>query len=124
MAAIAIPVGAQQAERILILGGSNQDEFLGCISCSEFESDSVWNDMSQYGWNNRFGKWNPFGPHKNPYSSNSACNRMATSPPILVDAEGTLYGSLSINPYARGSICAPNGVEQVCRALKVVCATN
>lgn len=121
--AMAMPVAAQQP-RILIMGGANHDEYLGCLSCSEMERDSVWNDMSTYSWNNGFGKWNSFGPHRNPYGGHSACNTYSRSPPILVDAKGTLYGTLSINPYAKGSICGPNGVERVCIALKVMCSGN
>lgn len=109
---------------IVILGGSNHDEFLGCLSCSNSHPESVWNNVSRHGWGNGFGTWNPFGPHRNPYGMNSACNQYSQSPPILVDRQGNLYGTLSVNAYARGSICGAAGNPQVCRALRVMCARS
>ena len=47
---------AASAQEILIFGGDNNKDFLGCLSCNEMAGNSVWNEMSQYGWNNGFGK--------------------------------------------------------------------
>ncbi len=58
--------GVVIAQEILIFGGQNNKEFLGCLTCSEMSANSVFNDFSQYGWANGFGVWNPFGPYKNP----------------------------------------------------------
>jgi hypothetical protein len=124
LTALSIPASAQQGERILIFGGREHDQFLGCLTCSDVDSESVWNDVSQFGWANDFGKWNPFGENRNPYSSTSACNEYSSSAPILVDRRGNFYGTLSVNEYAKGSICGASGNEQVCRALRVMCAKN
>lgn len=110
------------AQEILIFGGDNNKEFLGCLTCNEYASNSVWNDMSQYGWENSFGKWNPFGQYKNPYSSHSACNSYSSGGPVLVDKQGNFYGRLTINEYADKSICGYSGNEKICRALKVMCS--
>ena len=118
--AFSYPAYAQTRERILIFGGTNHDEFLGCLNCSDTDSDSVWNDTSQYGWANGFGKWNSFGSNKSEFSSTSACNEFSTSGPVLVDRRGNFYGTLTVNEFAKGSICGLNGSEQVCRALKVI----
>src|SRR5579883_1940199 len=75
---------AQGSPEVLIFGGQGHREFLGCLNCSEMSPNSVWNDMSQYGWGNGFATWNPFGPYKNPYGSESACNEYANDPPVLV----------------------------------------
>jgi hypothetical protein len=110
------------AQEILIFGGNNNKDFLGCLSCNEMSGNSVWNEMSQYGWNNGFGKWNPFGPYKNPFSSYSACNEFTSNGPVLVDRNGKFYGKLTMNEYANGSVCGLSGNEKICRALKVMCA--
>ncbi len=39
--------GLANSQEILIFGGENNKEFLGCISCNEMASNSVWNEMSQ-----------------------------------------------------------------------------
>jgi hypothetical protein len=113
---------AANAQEILIFGGNNNKDFLGCLSCNEMAGNSVWNEMSQYGWNNGFGKWNPFGPYKNPFSSYSACNEYTSNGPVLVDRNGKFYGRLTMNEYTSGSICGFSGNERICSALKVMCA--
>jgi hypothetical protein len=110
------------AQEILIFGGDNNKDFLGCLSCNEMAGNSVWNEMSQYGWNNGFGKWNSFGPYKNPFSSYSACNEFTSNGPVLVDRNGKFYGRLTMNEFTSGSICGFSGNEKICRALKVMCA--
>ena len=109
------------AQEILIFGGRNNKEFLGCLNCNEMSGDSVWNDMSQFGWNNNFGKWNSFGEYKNSFSSYSACNEFTSTGPVLVDRQGNFYGRLTINEFAQGSICSISGNQKICMALKVMC---
>lgn len=110
------------AQEILIFGGDNNKEFLGCLTCNEMTGNSVWNEMSQYGWKNGFGKWNPFGQYKNPFSVYSACNEYTSSAPVLVDRNGRFYGRLTMNEYASGSVCGFSGNAKICSALKVMCA--
>ncbi len=109
------------AQEILIFGGRNNKEFLGCLNCNEMSGDSVWNDMSQFGWNNNFGKWNSFGEYKNSFSSYSACNEFTSTGPVLVDRQGNFYGRLTINEFVQGSICSISGNQKICMALKVMC---
>jgi hypothetical protein len=112
-----------QSRDILIFGGENNKEFLGCMTCNEMAPNSIWNDMSQYGWRNSFGKWNSFGKFKNQFSSYSACNEFTQTAPVLVDNDGNFYGRLTLNEFANKSICGFAGDERVCRALKAMCAT-
>jgi hypothetical protein len=113
---------AVQIPELLIFGGEDHREFLGCLNCSEFSSSSVWNEMSEFGWQNGFGKWNSFGPYKNSFSSNSACNEFASDPPVIVDRSGNFYGRLTMGELQADSVCGVNGAENVCQALKVMCA--
>ncbi len=116
--------GVVIAQEILIFGGQNNKEFLGCLTCSEMSANSVFNDFSQYGWANGFGVWNPFGPYKNPFSSTSACNEFSAQGPVLVDRKGNFYGRLTVNEFADKSICGITGNANICRALKIMCASK
>jgi hypothetical protein len=122
LAISAATLGSAQSQEIIIMGGRSQDQFLGCISCSEYDSNSVFNQYGTHGWSNKYGTWNRYGEHAGRYGSNSACNQYGTNSPILVDRRGNYYGRLTVNEYQSGSVCGPNGVEQVCRALRVMCA--
>ncbi|RZJ04180.1 MAG: hypothetical protein EON89_08780 [Brevundimonas sp.] len=111
-----------QTQDILIMGGDSQDEFLGCLSCSEYDSNSVWSQYGRYGWQNKYGVWNRYGQHANPYGSYSACNQYGQNGPVLVDRAGNFYGRLSVNQYVADGVCGPQGVPRVCTALRVMCA--
>lgn len=122
-AAIAIFTFAVRAEsqtpELLIFGGNDHKEFLGCLNCSETSSSSIWNSSSEYGWQNDYGKWGPYGQFGSQYGAHSACNEYASDAPVIVDRGGAYYGRLSVNQYAQGSICGVSGVDNLCQALKV-----
>lgn len=113
-----------QSEAIQIFGGDNHDVYLGCLNCSEFDSNSVANQFGKYGWGSVGGAWNHFGNYADSYGNNSACNEYARKPPALVDRHGAFYGYLSVNEYLSNSICAIGGNEGVCSALKRMCASD
>jgi len=112
------------SQQILIFGGDNNREFLGCLTCNEYDTNSVFNDFSTYGWGNDFGKWNPFGNYANSFSSYSACNQFTSNSPVLVDRQGKFYGRLTLNEYVQGSVCGVSGSEQICMSLKTMCANK
>jgi hypothetical protein len=119
---IAAPAAAQEDD-ILIFGGKDHEKFLGCLSCGEFDGQSVWNKFSTHGWENGFGTWNKFGQFKGEFSPYSACNKFANDPPVLVDRKGNFYGRLSVSANTPKSICGPQGVERICIALRVMCGS-
>lgn len=123
LAAITTTASAQSQE-IIIMGGRSQDRFLGCLTCDEYAPNSVWNRHGQHGWQNQYGTWSRYGEHAGPYGANSACNPYGSNAPALVDRQGSYYGRLTVNEYQEGSVCGINGVPQVCRALKVMCADS
>ena len=88
------------AEEFLLFGGNNHDEFIGCLICNEFSSDSVCNGFGAYG--NEFGSnmWNEFSsPYGNEFSRSSPWNEFSSSNsvPVLVDRKGNFYGYFTIN---------------------------
>jgi len=91
--------------KIMIFGGPGHDVYLGCLSCSEYASDSVLNRYGTFGSaysgtsiHNRYGQYGSL------YSGYSPCNPYATTPPVVVDENGTFHGRLTLNQYHHQAI--------------------
>lgn len=94
-------------KRLLVFGGEDNRVFLGCLTCQEFDKDSVFNSAGVYGSGvyqasiiNKIGK---FG---SPISPQSVCNPIASHPPVVVDGNGAFYGELTVNSIR------PKGIRQ------------
>lgn len=116
-----LSAGAALAAELLLFGGAGHHDFLGCLTCGEFDASSVSNQLSPHGFSNKFATWNPFGPYASPYSTYSACSLYATDPPVIVDRAGGFYGRFSLNPYVAGSVCGVNGHSGACSLVKALC---
>jgi len=95
------------AKDLLIFGGDNHDEFLGCLNCSEYDSNSVCNGYGSFG--NEFsssGIWNEFAGFGNEFSSDSPWNEFSTSKsvPVVVDRDGGFYGYFTINIHRSDAV--------------------
>ncbi len=90
---------SQENERkLMIFGGPDHGTYLGCLSCQETARDSVLNEVGQYGSPYRPESiWNHYKQFGSPYSLYSACNELATDPPVIVDQDGTAFGRLTLN---------------------------
>lgn len=87
-------------QRIMLFGGPGHETFLGCYSCSSYESDSVFNSYGSHGSPYATNSiLNPYGRFGSPYSQYSACNPYASDPPVFVDENGSFYGRLTLNLY-------------------------
>lgn len=95
------PVGASPtyvAAKLMIFGGYNHKVYLGCLSCSEYVTDSVNNDFGPNGSEYQSNSIkNHFSEYGSPYSMYSACNPYASDPPVIVDNSGHYYGRLTLN---------------------------
>jgi hypothetical protein len=88
--------------KLMIFGGTNHGTYLGCLNCSEYAADSVLNNYGSHGSPySAESIFNHYGQFGSPYSTESACNQYATDPPVIVDGNGTYYGRLTLNRYAR-----------------------
>lgn len=88
------------AQDILVFGGPDEDVFLGCLTCSEYATDSVFNKYGSYGSEySRESMWNRYADYGSRYSQYSACNPYAQNPPIVVDRDGGFYGRLTLNRF-------------------------
>lgn len=92
------------SDTILIFGWKNHDEFLGCLNCSEYDKNSIWNEYGTYGNSyNSKSIWNEYGSYGSDYSSTSPFNDYASYPPVLVDYNGWFYWYLTNNEYKNPS---------------------
>jgi hypothetical protein len=91
---------AMASGKLMIFGGPGHKTYLGCLNCSEYASDSVFNKYgthgSAYSAESIFNGYSTFGSAYGPYSP---CNPYATDPPVLVDANGGFHGRLTVNAY-------------------------
>lgn len=86
------------ATKLMVFGGQGHGTYLGCLSCSTYDLESVLNALGAHG--STYGAesiLNPYSEFGSPYSAYSACNPYATDPPVIVDQLGNYYGRLTIN---------------------------
>jgi hypothetical protein len=94
--------GAQpsSAVKLMVFGGQGHKQYLGCLNCSSYANDSLFNQFGTHG--NKFASdslLNSFGQFGSRFSSYSACNPFASDPPVIVDQNGNFYGRLTVNEY-------------------------
>jgi hypothetical protein len=94
--------GASTSEtgKLMLFGGKDHKTYLGCLNCSQYAVDSVFNEYGQNG--SRYASqsiWNHYSDYGSAYSTYGACNAYATDPPVIVDSTGKYYGRLTLNQY-------------------------
>lgn len=83
-----------------LFGGTGYATYLGCLTCNEFEPESVCNAFGTYG--NQFSAssiWNEFGTYGNPFSSSSPWNQYSTSGPAIIGSDDLFYGYFTTNTF-------------------------
>lgn len=86
--------------KLMLFGGRGHDTYLGCLNCGEYDSESVFNEYSQFG--SAYSSTsirNAYSEFGSRYSQYSACNPYASDPPVVVDGDGNYYGRLTLNRY-------------------------
>lgn len=90
-----------QTKALLLFGGDDHKQFLGCLNCSSTDPGSVCNPYGANGSEYRQESiWNAYGPYGSVYRTTSPWNEYATSPPVVVDSDGGFYGYLT-DSYAQ-----------------------
>ena len=93
-------IAQQNNIKLMIFGGMNNESYLGCLSCSEYATDSILNEYGTYGSKYSINSiWNAYGNFGSKYSQYSPWNLYATNPPVIVDSDGNFYGYFTINKY-------------------------
>lgn len=98
--------------RYELWGGLNFATYLGCFSCSEYASDSIFNEYGTYG--SRYSStsiWNHYSQYGSPYATYSACNPYTSTPPRVVNTATLTYQELTLNPYRPYAITDPTTVN-------------
>ncbi len=121
------PVRAQGAitqPRLQIYAGNLHHEYLGCLNCDRYATNSVWNGYGPFGWDNGYLKQSHFDLYFQPHGHFSACDPYAKDPPILIDMSRNYYGRLNVSPTRADSICGPHGAADICQKLKAKCLSD
>jgi hypothetical protein len=93
-------LASAQNPKLMLFGGSGHKVYLGCLNCSEYATDSVENAYGTHGSPYAADSiFNHFGPYGDPFSLTSACNSLASDPPVIVDGAGAYYGRLTLNEF-------------------------
>lgn len=88
------------AQTLHLYGGDNHDVYLGCLNCSEYDSNSIWNEYGTYGSSyNSKSIWNSYGTYGSSYNTDSPWNTYGSNPPVVVDKNGDFYGYFTVNSY-------------------------
>ena len=97
LAAFMFPIYVE-AQAFHIYGGKNHDVYLGCLNCSKYDTNSIWNSYGDYG--SKYSSksiWNNYGDYGSTYSNYSPFNVYASYPPVIVDRTGNSYGYFTCN---------------------------
>lgn len=85
-------------QKLMLFGGRDHKTYLGCLNCSKFDRDSIFNEFGPHGSAFETDSiFNRFGDFGSSFSDYSPCNRFASDPPVIVDPQGNFYGRLTIN---------------------------
>jgi hypothetical protein len=96
-----VPSATPQAPKALLLfGGQDHKDFLGCLNCVDSSPASVCNGFGKYGSTfNTDSIWNSFGRYGSSFSEYSPWNSFTDKAPIIVDRDGKSYGYFSVNAF-------------------------
>jgi len=92
--------GNNANKKLMLFGGENNNVYLGCLNCSEYSVESLFNDYGSYGSEySSTSIWNQYGTYGSRYSQYSPWNTYALNPPVVVDENGNFYGYFTVNKY-------------------------
>jgi hypothetical protein len=90
---------------ILLFGGPEQQDFLGCMTCDAGEPYSIWNPESDYGSpKHPHSIWNRAGRYGSEDSPHSPWSRRPRSVPVVVDRAGNLCGNFAVDRSFPGRV--------------------
>jgi hypothetical protein len=92
--------GFSFSQDLYLRGDGYKGEFLGCLTCNKYDSESICNKYGTYG--SKYSSesiWNKYGTYGSKYSSESPWNKYSTNGPKIYNKEGEYYGRYTINIY-------------------------
>jgi hypothetical protein len=108
-ASLLLVLGAQPARattnRVLLFGGAEQQDFLGCLTCDASEPYSIWNPGTEYGSpTHPLSIWNREGRYGSEASPWSPWSRRPKSVPVVVDRAGNVCGNFAVDRTFPGRV--------------------
>jgi hypothetical protein len=94
------PSQVQSNSKLMLFGDQDHTTYLGCLNCSEYSGESVFNTYGKFG--NKYSAtsiWNEYGKFGSHYGDESPWNAYANHPPVIVDGAGNFYGYFTVNKY-------------------------
>ncbi len=84
--------------KLMVFGGPGHKTYLGCLSCSSYSSESLFNSYGTYGSEySGTSILNAYSEYGSLYGAYSACNPYASDPAVIVDGSGRYYGRLTVS---------------------------
>jgi hypothetical protein len=121
-----------QSTKLMIFGGQNHKTYLGCLSCTPEDPESIFNKNGRFGSCRLLedsifcrGPLDEYGT-KSPIANLSACAPNASNPPVIVDQDGRYYGRFSVGGLLghKDSVCAILNRfknDDACALVQLVC---
>ncbi len=82
----------------LYLYSNDGKTFLGKLTTTQYDADSIFNEYGTYGSKYSTNSiWNEYGTYGSKYSTQSAFNPYTLTPPIIVDSNYNIIGYLTAN---------------------------
>ena len=108
LVALAIdPARAATRNKLLLFGGPELEDFLGCLTCDASELYSIWNPESDYGDpGHPLSIWNRGGRYGSADSPHSPWSRSPQSVPVVVDRAGNFCGNFTVDPSQPARVTA------------------
>jgi hypothetical protein len=114
--------------KLMLFGGSGHRTYLGCLTCPEYDTDSVFCSYGDHGSTySSTSIHTTYGEFGSSYSSYSACSTYASDPPVIVDQNGGYYGRFSITSYSHAdSVCGYGRFanDTACKLVNKICGGN
>ena len=81
-----------------LFGGPDNATYVGCLTCNEFDAESVCNQFGTYGSQYAASSiWNQYGTYGSQYSSSSPWNQYSMSGPVIIGPDNLFYGYFTTN---------------------------
>lgn len=118
--------------KVMVFAGKGHKTYLGCLNCAPVSKDSIFNEDGYYG-SCPIGRFEtdslwckgPLADFSSTFSDYSACGRLASDPPVIVDSEGGYHGRLSVATFGHDdAVCRRFGKWRhagLCRVARAVC---
>lgn len=103
----AVLIATPAVAKLMLFGSTGHDDYLGCLDCSEYASDSICNEYGTYGGQYSIDSiFNQYGIYGSKYNQKSPWNEYTSSNdvPVLVDENGGFYGYFTINKYRSDAV--------------------